>query len=69
MFKKNHRHLQIPLTSNIEELPDKLRNRLENSWAGIFCRLEGKPFEVLYADCPSRPTWQSICCSGWNISA
>jgi len=60
MFKKNHRHLQIPLTSHVDELPEKLRKRLENSWAGtyyreVFCRLDEKPFEVLYADFPSRP--------------
>ena len=60
MFKKNHRHLQIPLTSHVDELPEKLRKRLENSWAGIFyreffCRLNEAPFEVLYVDFPSRP--------------
>ncbi len=60
MFKKNHRHLQIPLTSHVDELPEKLRKRLENSWAGVFyrqffCRLSEAPFEVLYVDFPSRP--------------
>lgn len=60
MFKKNTRHLQIPLTSHIDELPERLRNRLQNSWAGtfygeFFCRLDEQPFEVLYADFPSRP--------------
>ena len=60
MFKKNHRHLQIPLTSHVDELPEKLRKRLENSWAGVFyrqffCRLDERPFEVLYVDYPSRP--------------
>jgi len=60
MFKKNHRHLQIPLTSNIDELPEKLRKRLENSWAGVFykevyCKIDEAPFAVLYADCGSRP--------------
>jgi len=60
MFKKNHRHLQIPLTSHIDDLPEKLRKRLEKSWAGIFyrelfCRLDETPFDVLYADFPSRP--------------
>jgi hypothetical protein len=60
MFKKNRRHLQIPLTSHVDELPEKLRKRLENSWAGVFyreffCRLNEAPFEVLYANCPSRP--------------
>lgn len=60
MFKKNHRHLQIPLTSNIDELPEKLRKRLENSWAGVFyreiySRIDEGSFAELYADCPSRP--------------
>src|SRR4030066_732686 len=60
MFKKNRRHLQIPLTSHVDELPEKLRKRLETSWAGVFyreffCRLKEEPFAVLYADCPSRP--------------
>jgi len=60
MFKKNHRHLQIPLTSHVDELPKKLRKRLENSWAGVFyreffCRLNEASFEVLYVDFPSRP--------------
>jgi len=60
MFKKNSRHLQIPLTSHIDELPEKLRKGIVDSWSGIFyrdffCRIEEASFEVLYADCPSRP--------------
>ena len=60
MFKKNHRHFQLPLTSNVDELPPKLRKRLDTSWSGafyreFFCRLDETPFAVLYADCPSRP--------------
>lgn len=60
MFKKNTRHLQIPLTSHVDELPETLRKRLHNSWAEsfyqeFFCRLDEAAFEVLYADCPSRP--------------
>jgi hypothetical protein len=60
MFKKNRRHLQIPLTSHVDELPEKLHKRLEKSWAGVFyrdffCRLDETPFSVLYTDCPSRP--------------
>jgi len=31
MFKKNHHHLQIPLTSHVDELPEKLRKRLDTS--------------------------------------
>jgi len=60
MFKKNKRHLQIPLTSHVDELPEKLRKRLKYSWAGtfyqeVFCNLDETPFAVLYADIPSRP--------------
>lgn len=60
MFKKNKRHYQIPLTSNVDELPEKLRKRLDTSWSGafyreFFSRLDESPFAVLYADCPSRP--------------
>jgi hypothetical protein len=60
MFKKNTRHLQIPLTSNVDELPEKLRIRLERSWAGVFykevySKINEEPFAVLYADCGSRP--------------
>jgi hypothetical protein len=60
MFKKNHRHFQLPLTSNVDELPPKLRKRLDTSWSGafyreFFCRLDETPFAILYADCPSRP--------------
>ena len=60
MFKKNTRHLQLPLTSHIDELPEKYQERLKNSWAGIFyseyfINLDEKPFSVLYADIPSRP--------------
>jgi len=60
MFKKNYQHMQIPLTSHVDELPEKLRKRLENSWGGVFyreffTRLDEGTFEVLYANCPSRP--------------
>ncbi len=60
MFRKNTRHLQIPLTSHVDELLEVLRNRLCRSWAEtfyreFFCRLDEEPFSVLYADGPSRP--------------
>jgi len=60
MFKKNKRHFQLPLTSNVDELPPKLRKRLDTSWSGVFyreffSRLDETPFAILYADCPSRP--------------
>ena len=60
MFRKNERHLQPPLISNVNDLPTKHRQRLDESWAGafyqdFFCRLKEESFAVLYADCPSRP--------------
>lgn len=60
MFKKNQRHLQPALISNVNDLPEKLRKRLERSWAGVFyreffSRLKEAPFAVLYSDLPSRP--------------
>lgn len=60
MFKKNTRHLQLALISNVNDLPEKHRQRLEQSWAGVFyrdffCLIDEEPFAVLYANGPSRP--------------
>jgi hypothetical protein len=60
MFKANKKHLQPLLISHINDLPEKHRQRLEQSWAGVFyrqffCRIKEEPFAVLYADQPSRP--------------
>ena len=60
MYKPNKKHLQPLLISNVNDLPEKHRQRLEVSWAGAFyreyfCRLKEEPFAVLYADIPSRP--------------
>ena len=60
MYRENKQHLQPYLISNVNDLPEKHRKRLENSWAGVFykeffCRLKEEPFSVLYADIPSRP--------------
>ncbi|MCX6078303.1 MAG: transposase, partial [Chloroflexi bacterium] len=60
MFKKNTKHQQPALISAINDLPEKQRTRLENSWAGAFyqefyCRINEDAFSVLYSDEPSRP--------------
>ena len=60
MFRSNQRHLQPALISNVNELPEKRRRRLEESWAGtfrreFFSRLKEDAFAVLYSDVPSRP--------------
>lgn len=60
MFRKNQKHLQPQLISNVQQLPERQRQRLEASWAGVFyrevfCRLKEEAFTGLYAKCPSRP--------------
>jgi hypothetical protein len=60
MFLKNDQHLQMPLFSGLNELPDKLRERLELSWAGtfysdIFIRIDEDIYGPLYSGDPSRP--------------
>ena len=60
MYKANKRHMQPLLLSNINDLPEKKRQRLQGSWAedfyrDFFCRIQEDTFAVLYVDHPSRP--------------
>jgi hypothetical protein len=60
MFRVNKRHLQPHLFSDLDNLLQKQRRRLEESWAGTYrrefhSRLDERPFAVLYKDVPSRP--------------
>ena len=60
MFKENDNHLQQPLFSTINTLPNKQLERLKESWADtfyedVFSRIEERDFEILYSDEPSRP--------------
>jgi len=60
MFKANDGHLQMPMFSSIDSLPEKILKRLETSWAvtfynQVFVRIDENRFAVLYADEPSRP--------------
>jgi hypothetical protein len=60
MFKKNHRHVQPYLISNVNDLPEKQRKLLESSWSGTFfrefySRVDEEPFAEMYVDFPSRP--------------
>lgn len=60
MFRKNDQHLQWPLFSSIDSLPEKQQVRLEESWAGtfyyeLFSRIVEEPFAVVYSDEDSRP--------------
>jgi len=60
MYKPNKKHLQPMLISNVNDLPEKHRQRLERSRARafyqeFFCRIKEEAFSVMYADIPSRP--------------
>jgi hypothetical protein len=62
MFRKNTTHQQPALISAIHDLPEKQRERLEQSWAGtrkayreFFSRIDEEIFSVLYSEAPSRP--------------
>jgi hypothetical protein len=60
MYRLNKRQLQPALISSVNEMPEKRRRRLEESWAGtfrreFFSRLKEEAFAVLYSDVPSRP--------------
>ena len=60
MFVANDRHLQMPMFSSLDSLPEKIRRRLESSWAvtfynQIFVRIDESRFAVLYSDEASRP--------------
>jgi len=59
MFNKNHKHMQIPLTSHIDELPEKLQKGIVDSWSGVFyreffCRIDESAFD-LFENFPLRP--------------
>ncbi len=60
MFRANQAHQQPQLLSTVNALPEKVRERLEQSWGGTFyrqcfCRIDEASFAVLYADKSSRP--------------
>jgi hypothetical protein len=60
MYRKNQKHLQPLLISNVSDLPEDQQQRLETSWAGVFYRdffnrIKEDTFAVLYSDIASRP--------------
>ncbi len=57
MFRKNQQHQQSSLFETVEQLPEKHRLRLENSWGGafyreLFCRIDETLFAKLYSEKP-----------------
>jgi len=60
VFRRNDSHAQTSFFDTVRQLPERIRQRLERSWAGafyrwVFCRIDGSRFAKLYADEPSRP--------------
>ena len=60
MFRENNQHRQFDFFDPFQQMGEKMRQRLEESWAGSFyrqvlCRIDEAPFAVLYSDQPSRP--------------
>lgn len=60
MFRPNERHLHQSFFGDISNLTEKARTDLERSWAGVFyreffCRLDERPFAMLFSDKASRP--------------
>ncbi len=60
MFRANDEHRQMQMFTTVDGLPAQERALLEQSWAAtfyreVFCRLDERPFAVLYAEEPSRP--------------
>ncbi|MGC9398170.1 MAG: transposase [Anaerolineae bacterium] len=55
MFRTNNTHGQQSFFDGRQWLPEALRQRLEDSWAGtfyreVFCRIPEEPFAPLYSD-------------------
>ena len=62
MFRLDKRQNQPHLFSDLDNLPDKQRERLKGSWAGTYRqqvhdRLDESPFRDVYEDTPSRPNY------------
>ena len=71
MFIANDRHLQMPMFSSIDSLPEKILKRLEASWAvtfydQVFVLIDESRFAVLYSDEPSR---LNSCPANWLASS
>ena len=60
MFRPNDSHVQTGFLDTVRQLPGRIRQRLERSWAGtfyreIFCRIDESRFARLFSHEPSRP--------------
>ncbi len=66
MFRVNEQHRQRSLFGVENQLPERKRRKLFNSWAGafyreVFCQIHEKDFAVLYAEDNGRPNQPVNC--------
>lgn len=62
MFRKNDNHKQQDLFNSTTYMDERIRRRLEKSWAPIFyehvfCQIDEEPFAVLYSENWGRPNF------------
>jgi hypothetical protein len=68
MYKAKQRHLQPLLITTVNDLPEKLRRRLDQSWDGTFYRetffrIREELFKPMYPETPPGPTFRP---TGWS---
>ncbi len=74
MFRKNDDHMQCELFNTSSYLNQRVRNRLDGSWAplfyeNVFCMIDESPFAILYADQVGRPNFPVNILLGLEIIA
>ncbi len=62
MFRKNDNHKQTELFNSATFMDERIRRRLETSWAPlfyehIFCNIDEEPFAILYSENRGRPNF------------
>ncbi len=62
MFRRNENHRQLELFNSATFMDERIRSRLETSWAPIFyehvfCKIDEEPFAVLYSENRGRPNF------------
>ena len=55
MFRENNSHLQNSFFDSTDTMDPRVKKRLDNSWAPVFyehvfCKIDEKPFAILYSD-------------------
>ena len=72
MFRRNQKHHQLAMFSTVTSLRADQQKLLDESWAGtfyreLFCRIDERPFAVLYSDEASRPNVPVNVLAGFDV--